>query len=101
MSWLRPLSSTTTVLIGRKKLQVIILEKLLGDSDPNTSISKSLWTGLLALILGTIWGVISYSFKRDRKCSAWTWHRKRTCCAGRRLLHSCSIVFECDRTRKY
>lgn len=70
MSWLRPRSSTTTVLIGRKKRQVIILEELLGDSDPNTSTSKSLWIGLLALILGTIWGVISYPFKRDRKCSA-------------------------------
>jgi hypothetical protein len=101
MSWFQPRSSTTTVLIGRKKLQVITLEKPLGDSDPNTSMSMSPWIGLLALILGTIWGVISYSFKRDRKFSAWTWHRKRTCCAGRRLLHSCSIVFECDRTRKY
>jgi hypothetical protein len=50
-----------------RKRQVTILEKLLNDPDPNTSISKSLWIGLLALILGAIWGVISYPFKQNRK----------------------------------
>ena len=51
----------------RRKRQVTILEKVLGDRDPNASISKSLWLGLLALIVGVIWGVISYPFKQDRK----------------------------------
>ena len=51
----------------RRKRQVTILEKVLGDRDPDTSISKSLWLGLLALIVGVIWGVISYPFKQDRK----------------------------------
>jgi hypothetical protein len=50
-----------------RKRQVTLIEKFLGDAGPNTSVSKSLWLIGLAIVVGMIWGVVSYPFRNRNK----------------------------------